>query len=871
MLLLIAVSTGCRQTSKTIYLHQNLNNGWQIQSSEVVNLSGKELSTENYRPKGWYTCDAPATVMAILKQNKKLGNIFKGKNLEKVDVTPFQKPWWYRKEFTINDYSDKIYYNLILEGINYKADIWINGKQIGDSSHIEGPYGIWKTDVSKAIHPGKNVIAIEVVPPKKGDLTIGFVDWNPSPPDKNMGLWRGVKLIHTGKISVSSPFVASSVNTETLKSADLTVSVMAKNHSAQTCGVTIQVFLDGIGNLEQKVQLAAGEERQVTFTPSDYPVLKVQNPRLWWPNNLGKPELYNMEVSALIGHTISDKVSSHFGIREIEQYVNKEGYKGFKINGKKLIVKGAGWVDNLFLDESDQKVKDQVAYVRHMNLNCIRLEGFWGKNSTLYDEADKNGILIMVGWSCQWEWEAYCGRPETNFMSLHGAEEIERYAQSYREQVLQLRNHPSVFLWVYASDKLPVPDLERKLNKYLDKADGSRPILAGCKYQEVGIKKYNISKVSGPTGVKMLGPYGYVPPVFWYIDTISGGAYGFNTETGPGPQIPPIESIKKMIPEKDLWPINNDVWDYHCGKNEFGSLKRFMKAFNARYGKSENLKDFAFKAQISNYEAIRPMFEAFQINRYQATGVIQWMLNSAWPEFFWQLYDYYLRPNGAFYGTMKACQPLNAIYNYKDRGIYLVNDYYRDQKNLKVKIRVFDIRSNELLSKEISEKALANSARKIFTIPLLKGLSTTYFVDLRITSNQGKELANNFYWLSTKADQMDFSKTTWVYTPQKSFADFKELNNMPKTTLRNEVTTHTDGDMQIFRCNLNNKGNKIAFFTELAVVDQNTHKTIAPVLWSDNYISLLPGENRTIIARIRKKVLENKTPGVTVHGWNVKN
>ncbi len=846
-----------------------LNEDWQIQSSAEISATGDQLSLPDYPIQNWYSGNIPATVMTILRQNKDFGNLFMGKNIEEIDTKQFEVPWWYRKDFEIKNVDASTTYRLYFEGLNYKANIWVNGQLVADANTIEGAFGMWDLNISKAVQKGKNAVAIEIIPPVKGDLTIGFVDWNPKAPDQNMGLWRGVKLIETGAVSLQSPFVVSEVDKETLNSAKLTVSSLVKNHSEKAQALTVQASIEGIGVVEKKVDLAAGEEIEVVFDPSNFAVLNVANPRLWWPNNLGNPELYTVSVTVLMDGKASDQVDSRFGIREVEQYLTADGHKGWKVNGKKVTIKGGGWVDDMMLADTDEKVISQVEYTRHMNLNCIRLEGFWGRNKTLYDACDENGILLMIGWSCHWEWEPYCGRPETNFLSITGEDEIELHAQSFRDQVLYLRNHPSVFLWVYGSDKLPVPGLERKLNTYINAVDPSRPILASCKYQDFGTDHYNISEVSGPTGVKMLGPYGYVPPVYWYIDTIAGGAYGFNTETGPGPQVPPMESIRKMIPQESLWPID-EMWDFHCNRHQFGNLDRYLRAFNGRYGEAKDVEEFAFKSQISNYEAIRPMFEAFQVNKTNSTGVIQWMLNSAWPAMFWQLYDYYMLPNGAFYGTKKACQPINAVYNYKDNNIYVVNDYNHDVADLKVQVRVLDIHSKEMFFDEKVVTAKEISSAKVIEIPELKGLTTTYFIDLRIVDNAAKEIANNFYWLSTKEDVMEFEKTTWVYTPTKSFADLKGLNTLPQVAVEKVFSQVVEGDYVHFTCELTNPADQLAFFIEVAVVDKMTDETIVPVFWNDNYVSLLPGEKKVLTAKIHKKLLRNKETDFRVLGWNVK-
>ena len=237
----------------------------------------------------------------------------------------------------------------------------------------------------------------------------------------------------------------------------------------------------------------------------------------------------------------------------------------------------------------------------------------------------------------------------------------------------------------------------------------------------------------------MLGPYDYTPPVYCYTNKHLGGAYGFNTETCPGANVPPLESIKKMIPEEHLWPVD-EVWNYHCALYEFSTLDLFREAIEKRYGSSENVEDFARKAQVLNYELMRPMFEAFQANKGKATGIIQWMLNSAWPAMFWQLYDYYLMPSGATYGTKTGSKPVNIVYNYGDKGIYVINDTFSSFENISAIIRVLNIDSKEVFKKNIQISIEENISQKILDMPEIEGLSSTYFVDLELIDANSKKL-----------------------------------------------------------------------------------------------------------------------------------
>lgn len=844
---------------------QNLSSNWTIFSSENLSVDGGDISQTGFNDSDWVQTTVPNTVLGALVQAGKYPDIFMGDNFDKIDTAQFRHPWWYRTEFNVEN-TDKISH-IVFNGINYKANIFLNGKQIANSGEIETAFKQFKIDVSEYIVKGKNALAVEIIPPVKGDLTIGFVDWNPTPSDRNMGIWREVILQQTGNTIIDGLLVETNLDTNSLLEARIGISVWFENKGDKT-EVELLASFDSI-NIRKSVLLEKGERRKVTLDANEFGELLIKNPRIWWPNGLGKAELYNLSVQLSQNGQISDEKQTRFGIRKVEQYLNEEGHKAFKINGKRIIVKGAGWVDDILLADSDQKVKDQLSYVKQMNMNTVRLEGFWGRNSTIYDTCDELGLLIMIGWSCQWEWEGYCGRKESEFMCIYTPEDEDLHAAGFRDQVKWLRNHPSIFLWVYGSDKLPSPTLEEKLNKLVLEEDHTRPILASCKGHDFGTDFWNISKISGPTGVKMLGPYGYVTPNYWYEDTQIGGAYGFNTETGPGPQVPPIESIRRMIPEKDLWPMN-EMWNYHSGRNEFQTLDRFMKAFNARYGEAQSVEEFAQYCQLSNYEAIRPMFEAFAVNKFNSTGVIQWMLNSAWPELYWQQYDWYLMPNGAFYGTQNACQTLNIIYNYKEHNIYITSELFDDQKDLKAEVRLLNFNSEVIFTSDLQITAKENSSARILDLPALPQSDKAYFLDLKLKTNSGETIADNFYWLSSQKDVCDFKNSQWFITPNSQYANFKSLKKLSQVKIESSFEIKEVADNFEITVKLHNPEQNLAFFIEMQVLNKTTGMTILPVLWSDNYVSLLAGESKTYTAIIRKDKLSKDQIEFTYSGINLK-
>jgi exo-1,4-beta-D-glucosaminidase len=797
---------------------------------------------------------------------------FFGENLKDIDTAQFECPWWYVTTFELNENEANSSALLSFDGINHKANVWLNGNLIADSKSIDGAFRITGFDVSKNIVAGNNILAIEVIPPVPGDFSIGYVDWNPSPPDGNMGVFRPVTLKLNGGVGIENPFVQTKVNLATLKEADLTISAELVNYTNKTIIGKLVGSIESV-EFDQTVTIEANSKKTVEFSAEDYAQLKFNNPRLWWPIHLGDPNLYDLDLEFRINDAISDISQTRFGIREFEDYWLNKIHRGYKVNGQKVMIKGGGWTDDLFLMDNDESLKAQIKYVKQMNLNCVRLEGFWGKDHKLYDLCDEHGILLMVGWSCHWEHELHLGVPvNERFGGVYKPEHIEHVSKAWEEQVIWLRNHPSIFVWTVASDKVPITALEQKYIETFAKYDPDRPYLnstggVGSDQHVIGSEDV-ISEISGSSGVKMLGPYAYTAPVYWFTDTNFGGAYGFNTETGPGAQVPQIDSLKKMIPEDQLWPMG-DSWDYHCGRYEFADLSRFKEAINERYGKPHSLEDFDRKAQAMNYELMRPMFEAFQVHKKRSTGVVQWMLNAAWPKMYWQLYDYYLNPTGAFYATQKACLPLSLIYNYGDHQIYMINDYLYDVETLHAQIRVYDIQSNLLFEKNISTNALKDSSKSIFELEEIEKLSSTYFLDLRLFNKDNNEISNNFYWLSTQEETLDYEADLGdfaYHTPSKEYADLTLLSALPKVNLDiNYKYENLDGEQKIV-VDIENNSDKIAFLINLKLVEKETGEIILPVFWEDNFISLLAGENRTITVTCKSNIEAE----VKVEGWNLK-
>jgi len=825
--------------------------------------AGQHFNASTATTSGWYPATMPTTVLGALVDDGVYTNIFFGTNFAKIPRGPFTNAWWFRDEFVVSRKQAEQDADLIFDGINYRANIWLNGEQIGTTNEIFGAYRIFTLDVAGKLKAGKNILAVEVFPPQPGDFTMGFVDWNPWPPDRGMGLFRPVLLHFYKDVALENVFVKSALvatppansSVPVCARAALTVCADLKNHSAFETTAKVSGTIGDV-KFSENFELQPGQTRQVELTPEQNPQLNFERARLWWPWELGEPHLYSLTLTASEGGRKTDTASVRFGIREVKDYMTADGYRGYMVNGKKILIRGGGWADELLLRENETNLDAQVRYARAMNLNTIRLEGIWGSSQRLYDLADQYGMLVMAGWSCQWEWSEQLGKTCDDFGGFKSEADLELATNYLRDQVLWLRNHPSIFVWVLGSDKLPRPELERRYDGLLATIDPTRPALKTC--------GDGVSAVSGPSGVKMNGPYDYVTPNYWYLDRKNGGAFGYNTETGPGPLPPPLESLEQMIPARDLWPMNA-AWKFHCARGEFHQLNRYWEAFTNRYGMPGSVADFALKSQAANYEAIRPMFEAFAVNLPRTTGIIQWMLNASWPKLYWQLYDYYLVPGGAFFGAKKGAAPFAVIYNYGDRGVYLVNQTRKDFGQCRTTITAYDLNSKVIFNTRATNATDDYGAQKVCDLSSLISDTPVYFLNLQTTDGRGVTRADNFYWLSSRLDVLDESKSTWYVTPNLSFANFNALNQLPPATVRYTVSFRRTRQGREAAVRLKNVGESMAFFIEMRIVSAKSGQTLTPVIWDDNYVSLPPHSEHVYLAHFPS----GDKPVLKLRGWNV--
>ena len=806
-----------------------------LQSGDEILLDSWKLSREGTSQV--YDVKVPSTVAGVLYEQGYFGkeDILNGTGYYNVDKSIFDDAWIYKTTFNL-DLAEGKRYDLVFDGLNYYADITLNGTQIAASDTTYGVFIVREYDVTKLLQK-KNTLEVKVKRAVSRDLNIGFVDWNPRPLDESMGITQGVKLCASDAVSIQDVFVIPSLDTDTFAEADLEVRVTLRNNQDAPVSGDLVLDLQDAGVCKVPFDLQAGEEKIVSVTPEQAANLHVENPRVWWTYDLGTPELYALNVAVEAEGAVSDKFDVTFGIREITSALNEYGYRQFTLNGKDILIKGAGWTDDIFLRDTPESIDMQLQYVKDMNMNCVRFENIWGKDDLVYDLCDQYGLLALVGWSCQWEWESYCGIPEIHHVGcIYEPKEIDLAVRYFEDQVVRLHNHPAVFAWMTGSDCVPIYELEKQYLEIYEKYD-YRPYISSAKSLK--------SELTGWSGSKMAGPYEYVAPDYWYFDTKYGGAFGFNTETGIGANIPQAESLAKMIPADQLWPIT-DAWGKHCttSTTAMNNMDVLTNVMNNVYGEAADFNDYVRKGHALDYDGTRAMFEAFRVNTPVSTGIVQWMLNSAWPSIYWQLYDYYGAPVAAYYGTKKACEPVQLIYNYKNSHVYLVNESLFTG-DVVANVKVYDDAS-ALLSEQT--KTVGTSYRNTVDVfDLTKFDGKPHFVALEIADAEGNFVADNFYCIAAKRNVYDWKKSTWYDSPISEYSDLRFAFAQPEVDVTME-TSYADG---VYTVVLKNDSEYVSYMNILKAKDAEGN-LVLPAYWSDNFFPLLPGQTKTVTCKVDK-------------------
>ena len=826
------------RTDTPLALRQN----WAL-TPVAAELTGVAVSQPGLRTDSWYDATVPGTVLTTLVEQGVLPDPYFGLNNLLIPDLYAGLEYWYRTEFGVADFAAPgRRLRLLFNGINYRAEVWLNGTRLGT---IDGAFCRGEFDVTDHLRRGKpNALAVRITPPPTagtsheqsftrgvglngGVLTkdgptffasMGW-DWIPGIRDRCAGIWQDVLLVPGGPIVLGDPQVVTDLPLPSTASADLTIRAELINTTASEQHGTLHARIGSLA-IAQPVTLLPGERHTFGFAPAQFPELTVREPRLWWPNGYGEPSLYTLELSvSLQDGSVSDHRQMRFGIRELEYELNPQ--LTITVNGQRIFCKGGNWgMDEAMKRASRDRLEACIRFHRDAHMTMIRN---WTGQSTeedFYDLCDEYGILVFNDF---WLANPVDGPDpaDTDLFLVNAADTIRRF-----------RNHPCIALWCGRNEGVPPVDIDQGLRDLLKELDGTRLYLSH----------------SAADPLCGYGPYQYTPPAEYF----TRHARGFKTEIGL-PSVPSADSMRAMLPEAYWWPINN-AWAYHdftfAGAQ---NCRGYLNTLETQFGKAETLDDFCRKAQMLNYDGYRAVFEAWNSKLWNdCSGVLLWMSHPAWPSTVWQLYAHDLEPTAALFGAMKACEPVHVQMSPADGMLAVVNNTFEPLTNALLTARIFNADGTFVMRQEIKVTADANACTSVTRLNWPeRGLTPARFVKLELRAQGGTLLADNFYWNAANEK------------------DLQELTRLPRVTLTGTLRRAAGKAGPTWTCELRNRSPNVALMTKLTLRNADTGQRILPAFYSDNYLSLLPGEAKTVRIECRSADLGAATPTVTVDGWNL--
>ena len=821
----------------------------------------------------------PATVLEALRADGTYPDPYYGMNLlERVPQDLYEQDWWYRTTFDAPVGHST--YQLNFPGINYRAEVWLNGHLVAGSDQIVGMYVDHDLDVTQWIVPGRpNVLAVKVTPERAmqdvdgvelADSWFDWINWNylgyrgpnKNPfngnsfvPDRNAGIWKPVYLTMSGVVAIGDSAVNTELPLPNTDSARLTIRSGLRNFSDRTERGTLRAIISRKGKpdveVEQPVTLGPGERRELTFSPDDFGALTLQSPELWWPYTMGDPSLYDLRLEFRQFGRPTDEKHQRFGVRTITQGRDDDerfpelGLGGsfyLQVNGRDFLARGATYTPDLLYRYDPDRDDAILGYVRDLGLNMVRLESKIPSEGFV-ERADELGIPLMVGWMCCNQWEKW---PQWD------NEDMQVALASLRSQVAMLRSHASAFVWANASDGRPPAPV---LTEY-------RRVLADLHWQNAVVDSVSSYTTNAEgerlwDGIQMAGPYTWRPPTYWFSGRYRA-ARGASAEQGDNEHIPPFASLKQFIPPDELWPIN-DFWYFHAGSNPGNAaLKNVQRVINRRYGPSSGAEEFARKAQLSHYESTRAQFEAFAALGWASHKMtLYWMLNNHWPSFFGNVFDYYLRPGGAYYGAKKGLRPLSVVFDsyatgdHSQANVTVVNQSPSEATNVRVRVRVYDL-AGQVRDDEVTGPLTVPSGgvAAALTLPREARDSRVFFVRCELLGEDGTVIGENVYWQSQRNDDVGDPNSNFSFEAnQASWADMTPLNYLPRVPLGVTAKGSTNGaGQQVVTMRLHNTTKRLAFFERAELTSTRDGDEILPIEYTDNYVTVFPGETTELRA-----------------------
>jgi hypothetical protein len=874
---------------------------WHLAPAPAVNAAPERISSPEFHEDNWYIAIVPGTVLTTLIANGVYPDPTYGLNNLAIPESLNRQDYWYRSEFELPPELGSRQLSLSFNGINYAAEVWLNGVRLGG---MRGAFIRGSFDVTSIVHAGgSNALAVRVSPPPHpgipheqsvaagpgengGNLAIDgptFVategwDWIPAIRDRNSGIWQSVQLVASGALRMLDPQVITRLPLPRIDSADIIIQLPIENRGASAAHASIDASFEGV-QLHKDALLDPGVT-QVRFDPAEFPQLRLPHPRLWWPNGYGAPELYHLTLGVSADGAPSDSTRLRFGIREItyelslfdhsgqlrrvevdptagserhEQLIDVRHeaikrtangwaesltpagenspavrdidttsltpYLAIRVNGVAIAARGGSWgTDDLLKRIARERLEPYFRLHQAAHLNIIR--NWLGQNTedVFYDLADEYGLLVLNDfWESTQDFQVEIQDPQL-------------FLDNARDVIRRYRNHPSIAVWFARNEGVPQPVLNEGLAELVAQFDGTR-------YYTGSSNRVNLQDS---------GPYNYRPPEGYFTQL----AQGFAVEVGT-PSLSSIDALRASIPAADLWPLGDTYayHDWHFGGN--GDTATFMHTLAASFGAASDLADFERKAQLMNYVSYRAIFEGFQAHLWtRNSGRLLWMTHPAWPSNEWQIYSSDYDTAAAYYAVAKACEPLHAQMNLPDFRLAVVNITRQAQRSLRLRSRVLSLDNRVLFERVDRLDAAANATTTLEPLGLAPLLARegVVLVVLTLTDNRNAVVSDNFYWQA------------------REDSDLKRLTALAQQRLALRANSHPDGDNSIIDITLKNIGRVPALLAKLTLLDAAGNRVL-PAFYSDNYVSLLPGESRII--RAQCPAAGRTCSAIALRGWNV--
>jgi exo-1,4-beta-D-glucosaminidase len=886
---MLGLAAGEAQTTSdvTLLLRSHEQHGgsysWRMLRQQEVTNAGAEIATAGMDTSRWQAAVVPGTVLGSLVHDGVYPEPYFGLNNaheQKLipDISEAGREfytYWFRTEFVLPKAFEGREVWLQFDGINYRAEVWLNGRKMGE---LAGMFQRGVFDVTGAVRlSGTNALAVLVRPVDAvggfrqkdetirvagenrngGDGNIGrnttmlmTVGWDftftDGIRDRNTGIWRDVKLFATGPVALRNPYVKSKLPLPALAPAneEILVDVVNATQHLQEGEVRANVPEAHV-SIHKSVSLAPLETRTVAFAPSEFSSLIFTKPKLWWPFNKGEQFLYQLNVEFVQNGKVSDRIRSRFGVREITSDQNTpDRSRQFLVNGRRFFVHGANWIPEAMCRGSDERTDAELRYTRQSGVNFLRLwAGGVAESDRFFADCDELGIPV---WLEFWE---------TGDTRLPDDRQL--YRANVADTILRIRNHASIAYYVAANERPGAPN---------DKVDPALIVPMKDIVAELD-SQHGWQQSSETDGVHDGSPYWSVNPMWYYENTASERGSridGFCPEYGC-PILPTSDCLREMMEAKDLWPPNKTIWNYLDGGGFHRMTTDYDRAVR-QYGSSASLEEYAMKAQAFGGLAYRAIWECWNANKFDygdrfSTGLLFWYHNSPNPQVCGRMWDWSLEPTAALYFTQNALEPLHAQFDFLKNTVAVNNELPRAFDG-RLTARVLDFQLKEVARQVRSvhvpaEGLLMNAA----AIDFPAGITPVHFIKLELADSRGRPVSDTFYWRSDKPYERG---RTWT-GPQ--FEGFEDLTRLPRVRLATEVKWRFEKRENICVVSVRNPSPSLAFMVWLRLQQASDSKPVRPAFYDNNFFSLLPGESRNINIHFA-----GNTPyatQLTLDGWNM--